>query len=131
MPTQQRRTRQRADVLDALVTEGEFVSAQLLHARMSAAGVDVGLTTVYRALAALVDAGRADSIREDNGTRLFRHRPGPQHRHYLLCRCCGRSEPLDAHAVEEWAERLADATGYAGLRHTLEVDGVCGPCSRE
>lgn len=116
-------------MLRALVDQREFVSAQTLHSRMAEAGIDVGLTTVYRALAGLVEAGRADCIREQNGTRLFRYRPGPQHRHYLVCRSCGRSEPLDARVIEEWAEHLSAVTGYTGLRHTLEVDGICEPCT--
>lgn len=126
---QERHTQRRADVLSALAAAGEFVSAQGLYARMTATGTRVGLTTVYRALAALAENGRADSIREENGTRLFRHRPGPEHLHYLVCRSCGRSEPLETGEVEEWAERVAATSGYTQLRHTLEVDGVCGPCA--
>lgn len=125
----ERHARRRADVLRALAATGEFVSAQGLYARMTTAGARVGLSTVYRALATLAAAGQADSIREENGTRLFRHRPGPQHRHYLVCRDCGHSEPLETGAVEEWAGHLAATSGYTQLRHTLEVDGICDSCT--
>lgn len=127
----ERHARRRADVLRALTAVGDFVSAQGLYARMTATGARVGLSTVYRALAILAETGQVDSIREENGTRLFRHRPEPQHhRHYLVCRSCGRSEPLETGTVEEWAERLAATSGYADLRHILEVDGICGPCAQ-
>ncbi|GGP72658.1 hypothetical protein GCM10010214_54650 [Streptomyces abikoensis] len=60
-----------------------FVSAQALHKRLVADGSSVGLSTVCRTLPALAEAGRADIFRDTNGERLFRHRPGPDHRHYL------------------------------------------------
>jgi Fur family ferric uptake transcriptional regulator len=124
----QRRTRQRASIQHALIEQEGFVSAQALHTSLRANGVHIGLTTVYRALAALADAGHADTMREDNGVRLFRHRPGSQHRHYLFCRECGSSEPLETGILEEWFERLGRRTGYAELRHTVEVDGICVTC---
>jgi Fur family ferric uptake transcriptional regulator len=123
-----RNSRRRAQVLRALIEHGDFVSAQTLHAGLAAAGANIGLTTVYRALTSLHAKGRLDCVRQDDGTRLYRHRPGPQHRHYLVCRICARSEPLDSHVVEEWAEFLARSSGYAQLRHTLEVDGICPAC---
>jgi Fur family ferric uptake transcriptional regulator len=123
-----RRTAQRAEVARALVHSDGFVSAQALHAAMVAGGSRVGLTTVYRALAALAESGHADTVREPNGERLYRHRPGEEHRHYLICRSCGRSEPVDTALVEDWAARLAGETGYAELHHTLELSGICAPC---
>jgi len=123
-----RATRQRAEVLQALTGADDFVSAQALHAAMLSAGSAVGLTTIYRALAALVETGRADTVRDPAGERLYRHRPGAEHRHYLICRTCGKSEPIDTAAVEDWTEQLARLTGYAEVRHTLELDGICAPC---
>lgn len=67
-------------------------------------------------------------MREPNGERLYRHRPGEEHRHYLICRSCGSSEPVDTALVEIWASHLAGETGYADLHHTLELSGICGPC---
>ncbi|MFD6434683.1 hypothetical protein ACFWFC_18380, partial [Streptomyces venezuelae] len=61
-------------------------------------------------------------------TRLYLRRPTEEHRHYLICRDCGRSRAVDAGAVEAWAGRLAESTGFAELEHTLELSGVCGPC---
>jgi Fur family ferric uptake transcriptional regulator len=127
-PAGRRRTAQRTEVARALVRADGFVSAQSLHAAMAAGGSRVGLTTVYRALATLAETGHADTVREPNGERLYRHRPGQEHRHYLICRICGHSEPVDTTLVEGWAGRLAEETGYADLHHTLELSGICEPC---
>lgn len=126
-----RATRQRAEVAQGLTRAGDFVSAQTLRAAMLTAGSAVGLTTVYRALAALVESGQADTVRDPGGERRYRFRPGPEHRHYLMCRTCGQSEPVDTAVVEDWTEQLARRTGYAGVRHTLELDGICAPCQHD
>jgi Fur family ferric uptake transcriptional regulator len=123
-----RSTRQRRAVLDALGRCPEFVSAQELHALLTDAGGTVGLTTVYRTLRELHRAGLVDVVRDDSGERLYLRRPTDEHRHYLICRCCGRSQPVDAEAVERWAAGLAEATGFAELEHTLELSGVCADC---
>ncbi|WP_307840471.1 transcriptional repressor [Streptomyces sp. G44] len=125
-----RRTPQRAAVLEILGRCREFVSAQELHALLTGLGSTVGLTTVYRALRELDRAGLVDIVRDESGERLYLRRPTDEHRHYLICRRCGRSRPVDARAVEAWAERLAENTGFAELEHTLELSGVCRPCRR-
>lgn len=124
-----RHSRQRSEVLRALIDQGGFISAQTLHALLCAAGSNIGLTTVYRALTSLDATGTLDCVRQQDGTRLYRHRPSLQHRHYLLCRSCGRSEELDAEVFEQWAEQLARLCGFTRLRHTLEVDGICPSCA--
>jgi Fur family ferric uptake transcriptional regulator len=123
-----RRTAQRAGVVRALIDHGGFVSARALHGILETHGARVGLNTVYRTLAALVGAGRADVVRDRGGERLFRHRPFPEHQHYLLCRVCGLSTPVDSEAVESWAERVAEASGFAEVEHTVELTGLCPQC---
>jgi Fur family ferric uptake transcriptional regulator len=123
-----RRTAQRTSVVRALIDHGGFVGARALHDVLKIQGTRVGLNTVYRTLAALVDAGRADVVRDRGGERLFRHRPFPEHQHYLLCRACGLSIPVDSEAVEIWAERVADVSGFAEVEHTVELTGLCPQC---
>ncbi|MGW3102930.1 Fur family transcriptional regulator [Streptomyces sp. NPDC001100] len=123
-----RRTAQRAYVVRALINHGGFVGARALHGILEAGGARVGLNTVYRTLAALVGAGRADVVRDRGGERLFRHRPFPEHQHYLLCRVCGLGTPVDSEAVERWAEGVAEASGFAEVEHTVELTGLCPRC---
>ncbi|MFJ4183819.1 Fur family transcriptional regulator [Kitasatospora sp. NPDC089509] len=123
-----RLTPQRAEVLRALAACEDFVSAQLLHAGLLTTGSRVGLSTVYRTLTALAAVGRADVVRDTNGEKLFRHRPGADHRHYLICRRCGLSRPVDAAPVETWADHIAATSGFADVQHTVELSGVCADC---
>jgi Fur family ferric uptake transcriptional regulator len=123
-----RTTQQRRAVTRALVGCQDFVSAQELHALLVADGHAIGLTTVYRALRELEADGGVDVVREETGGRLYRLRPADGHRHYLMCRDCGRSRPVDSEAVEEWASRIAADTGFAAVEHTVELTGICAGC---
>ncbi len=123
-----RPTRQRTTVLRALAAADGFVSAQILHAGLLSDGARVGLSTVYRALTAFAQAGRADVVRDQGGERLFRYRPGTGHRHYLICRQCGLSVPVDSSLVESWAEHVGADADFADVRHTVELTGTCSGC---
>ncbi len=124
-----RPTPQRTEILQALADCQEFISAQLLHAGLLAVGSRVGLSTVYRTLTALATAGRADVVRDANGERLFRYRPDDDHRHYLICRQCGISVPVDSALVETWADQIARTSGFADVQHTVELTGTCTSCT--
>ncbi|MEU7657838.1 Fur family transcriptional regulator [Streptomyces lincolnensis] len=123
-----RTTRQRRAVLRVLAGCQDFVSAQELHALLVAEAHSIGLTTVYRALRDLEADGGVDVVRDEAAGRLYRSRPTDGHRHYLICRDCGRSRPVESGVVEEWADRIAADTGFAAVRHTVELTGLCADC---
>lgn len=124
-----RPTTQRAEVLQALIDCEDFISAQTLHAVLMSAGSTVGLSTVYRTLSALTASGRTEVVRDGRGERFYRYRSGPEHRHFLICRSCGLSHPLDAAAVELWTEQVARTYGFADVQHTIELSGRCAGCA--
>lgn len=123
-----RNTRQRTAV-SALLAEVEgFHSAQDLHAMLRDRGERVGLTTVYRTLQGLADAGEIDVMRPPGGENLYR-RCSEGHHHHLVCRSCGRTVEVAGPAVETWADRVAAQHGYADVSHTLEIFGTCPACT--
>ena len=91
-------------------------------------GERVGLTTVYRTLQALADAGEIDVMRPPGGEHLYR-RCSEGHHHHLVCRRCGRTVEVEGPAVERWADQVAAEHGYADVSHTLEIFGTL-PCVR-
>jgi Fur family ferric uptake transcriptional regulator len=124
-----RNTRQRAAV-NAVFDELEgFHSAQDVHARMRASGDTIGLSTVYRAVQALVDDGELDTIRTDNGEAIYR-RCSARHHHHLVCRSCGLTVEVEGPTVERWADRVAGEHGFVDVKHTLEIFGTCADCHR-
>jgi Fur family ferric uptake transcriptional regulator len=123
-----RNTRQRSAV-SALLTEVDgFHSAQDLHAMLRDRGTRIGLTTVYRTLQALAEAGEIDVMRPIDGEHLYR-RCSNGHHHHLVCRKCGRTVEVVGPTVETWADKVAAEHGYADVSHTLEIFGTCSECA--
>ncbi|MGH3664004.1 MAG: Fur family transcriptional regulator [Micromonosporaceae bacterium] len=123
-----RSTRQRAALIALLCELDTFCSAQELHTRLQERGERIGLTTVYRTLQALADAGEIDVMRPAGGEHVYR-RCSKQHHHHLVCRSCGHTVEVEGPAVERWADRVAAEHGYAQVSHTLEIFGLCPPCA--
>ena len=127
--TATRNTRQRADILALLREVDGARSAQQLYLMLRERDVKVGLTTVYRTLQMLVDAGEADTTRLPGGEQLFRL-CSRSHHHHLVCRGCGRTAEVAGPAVERWADRVAAEHGFTDVGHTVEIFGTCAACAR-
>jgi Fur family ferric uptake transcriptional regulator len=127
-PPQVRSTRQRAAVSAVLDELDGFRSAQDLHAMLRQRGEGIGLTTVYRTLQALSEAGEVDVLRTDDGESVYR-RCSTGHHHHLVCRSCGRTVEVEGPTVERWADRVATENGFVDVSHTLEVFGTCDACA--
>lgn len=115
-------------VRQGLAAAGTFVSAQDLHARLRAAGHRIGLTTVYRALAAMAGGGEADVLTAD-GQQVYRACGTGEHHHHLVCRSCGKTVEVSGPAVERWAEAIGGEHGFVDITHTVEVVGTCADCA--
>ncbi|HEX6501407.1 MAG TPA: transcriptional repressor [Micromonosporaceae bacterium] len=125
---QQRTTRQRSAVSALLSAVDGFHSAQELHAMLRERGERVGLTTVYRTLQSLADAGEIDVMRLPGGEHLYR-RCSEGHHHHLVCRACGRTVEVEGPTVEHWADRTAERYGFVDISHTFEIFGTCPACA--
>lgn len=130
-PVRGRSTRQRAAVAAALAEVDEFRSAQELHDMLRHRGESVGLTTVYRTLQSLADAGDVDVLRTTDGEAVYRRCSTGEHHHHLVCRVCGKAVEVDGPAVERWAESIATEHGFVDVAHTVEVFGTCADCAAE
>jgi Fur family transcriptional regulator, ferric uptake regulator len=123
-----RATKQRAAVATLMGQLKDFRSAQEIHEELRSRGEGIGLTTVYRTLQTLADAGEVDVLRTDSGEALYR-RCSAHHHHHLVCRHCGRTVEVEGPAVETWAERVAAEHGFSSVSHTVEIMGTCDDCT--
>lgn len=128
IPNTTRSTRQRGEVLALLEETDGSHSAQQLHQMLRERGAQVGLTTVYRTLQLLVDAGEVDGTRLPGGEQLFR-KCSQSHHHHLVCRTCGKTVEVAGPAVERWADRVAAEHGFTDVGHTIEIFGTCTDCA--
>lgn len=107
-----------------------FSSTQAVHELMKNQGESVGLSTVYRNLQTMAEAGEIDFIRNQDGEMLYRH-CGRVHHHHLVCRRCGRAEELSGDVVEAWVAQAASDHGYTQVSHEVEIFGICSTCAHE
>ncbi len=121
-------TRQRVAVGEILTALPDFRSAQDIHAALRDRGESIGLATVYRTLALMVDLGEVDTLVRDDGETLYR-RCSDRHHHHLVCRRCGRTVEIAGPVVEAWADAVATHHGFTDVDHRLELVGLCAECS--
>lgn len=124
-----RATRQRSAVAAALDDVEDFRSAQDLYGMLRQSGHAVGLSTVYRTLQILSEAGEVDVLRTADGEAVYR-RCSQGHHHHLVCRQCARAIEVEGPTVEHWAAAVAGQHGFADIAHTLEIFGTCADCTR-
>jgi len=122
-----RATRQRLTVLKALRERSDAVTAQDLHAELRAAREPVGLTTVYRTLTALGEAGFLDTFARE-GEQAFRL-CGDQHHHHLVCEVCNAVVELESDQVENWVRSVASRHGFSVTGHRADIFGICSGCA--
>lgn len=123
------RSRQRYAVLLALAHIPGFISAQDLYTRMRHTNDRIGLSTVYRALHTLADAGHIDTIRSATGEQLFQWCPNPGCTHFLVCSHCDNHIPIDTRPVQHWATTLAAHHGFTNIDLHIELTGTCPDCT--
>ncbi len=87
--------------------------------------------TVYRALDFLIEAGlvhRLDSLNAYIGC------PDPARSHagqFLICRSCRTVVELDDPDIDAVVAKKAGRLGFTSVHQMLEVQGLCGNCSRK
>ncbi|GAA2400819.1 hypothetical protein GCM10010191_05030 [Actinomadura vinacea] len=121
-------TPRRRRVLEALAVQRRPVGAHELYVELTRRGHRVGVSTVYRTLSALADAGLVHVFVRDSETRYRLCAPG---RHYhLVCRRCGGVQEHPAGDDGDWLDGVTAAGGFRPDPHQIEVQGVCGRCLR-
>lgn len=124
----QRRTRQRAEIRDAVEASQAFATSQEIHDRLRHSGSTVGLATVYRALQAMAAGGEVDTIRTPDGQVAYRTCT-PGHHHHLVCRGCGKTVEIDLPGLESQTRAIAHEYGFAEIDHEVEFFGTCADCT--
>ena len=88
----------------------------------------LGLATVYRSLAILVDLHMVRRVHRDDGCRAYVP-SSPGHRHVLICRDCQRAVDFPGGSdLQSLIDRIEVATGYEVDDHLLQLSGVCAAC---
>lgn len=124
-------TQERRRIVDYVFSHHDHFDADDLldNLRRTGDGAKVSRPTVYRTLAALVEAGLLRKMVLD-GRSVYEHDYGyPQHDH-LHCEQCGKLIEFHSEEVEQIRNAVARAHQFRVLGHRLIIDGICADCSR-
>ena len=122
-------TPQRAHVLRMLLESGDHLTADEIWERTKGALPGLELSTVYRTLDALREAGLVVESRLPEGPRIFEARVG-QHSHFL-CDVCGRIFHLPSRVDASLVETLEESAEEFEVREVRVVAvGLCSSCAR-
>ncbi len=124
-------TRGRRRVIDTVAGADGPRTASEIYAAL----VTVPLSSLYRSLGVLTDAGvLALHHGADETTRYELSESLSEHHHHLVCVSCGvitdvaASEEQEA-TVDHLVDALADTAGFAVTGHRLEIEGRCARCA--
>ncbi len=123
-----KRTPARISILRTLSGGYRLLSIDEIYQALSKqAGRTPDRATLYRSIQKMEEAGLVRSVNLGDG-QLRYELDGPEVKHHhLVCRDCGRVEPVYVALPEDSFEGVS-AKGYTGVTHQLEFFGVCPRC---
>ena len=125
-----RQSSRRDRIVQTFLSVKGHASAEELLAQVRKFDPRVGLTTVYRTLKLMTQAGLALERKFGGPVSTFEPaRPGGHHDH-LICRQCGRIIEFENRAIEELQEDVARHYRFKVGSHILELYGVCARCAK-
>lgn len=122
-----RMTPQRQMIVEAIAAAEGHVSAEDVHARVSARFPQVNLSTVYRTLDLLQDLGLVRHTHFDDGIALY-HRADEAHHQHLVCRRCGAEQELAVDELRPLAEALRRRYRFEPDLAHFAIVGLCARC---
>jgi Fur family ferric uptake transcriptional regulator len=123
-----RLTSQRKLVLKALTRAEDHVSAEDILAQVQAADPKLNISTVYRTLEALEDAGIAYHSHLGHGMSQWHVSVDAESHQHLVCERCGRVERIDLEAFLPYQRALKKQFGFRADPRHFAVFGQCRNC---
>jgi Fur family transcriptional regulator, ferric uptake regulator len=125
-----RRTEQRDLILEIFLSTEEHLTCEGLHGLVHKKDPFVGLTTVYRTLKLLTEAGLAREVRFGDNRTYYEHHYNHEHHDHMICTECGKVIEFFSPAIEDLQDQMASNFGFKPTHHSLRLWGVCSDCKR-
>lgn len=106
------------------------IGAYDILACYNADGAKAAPPTVYRALEFLIEQGLVHRIESMNA---YIGCSGPGHdlaRQFLICTECGQAAEVEDVSLDRMLIERARDNGFAVIRHTVEMIGLCADCQK-
>lgn len=118
-----------SDVLNVLHKHDRPMTAYAILDQMKLDEPDLAAPTVYRALAALTDQGRAhrlESLKSFVPCRCDHHAAAPV---LAICEDCGMVEEHDGTPLLAKLSAISAQSRFTPSRHIVEIHGLCQDCT--
>jgi len=118
-----------SDILGVLRSSKAPMTAYQILGRLQKDEPDIAPPTVYRALTALTDQGRAhklESLKAFVPCRCDHNQSLPV---LTICEACGQVEEHDGGSLLPNLMSLVSASNFVPKRHVFELHGHCGTCA--
>ena len=121
-------TKGRVMILQVLSKANKSMNVENILDECKAQGIDINLSTVYRAVELFEEKGIVDKFPLNDGVFSYRIR-GEEHKHLLQCSVCHKEVevPCPFRQIEEIVQ---SETGFTMLEHNLVMKGICENCKR-
>lgn len=119
-------TKGRKTILEILTEADKSLGVEAILKECKEKGVNINLSTVYRALEIFEKKGVVDRFTVNDGIASYKLK-GKEHKHMLQCSICNKrvEVPCPMKQVEEMVET---ETGFLLTEHNLIMKGVCEEC---
>jgi Fur family ferric uptake transcriptional regulator len=125
-----RRTGQRDLIFEIFLSTEEHLTSEDLHRLVHKRDPTVGLTTVYRTLKLLTEAGLAREVRFGDNKTYYEHHYNHDHHDHMICTECGKVIEFFSAAIEDLQDQMASNFGFKPTHHSLRMWGVCEDCQQ-
>lgn len=123
-----RRTGQRELILEIFLETEEHLTSEDLYLLVHKHDDTIGLTTVYRTLKLLTEAGLAREVRFGDNKTYYEHHYNHDHHDHMICTQCGRVIEFFSAEIEALQDEMADKFGFKPTHHSLRMWGLCDEC---
>ncbi len=122
-------TPQRQLILDAICAGHGHTTLEEIAARVRAKSPAINRATIYRTLDFLQMLHLVVALEWDGQT--YYEIAGAEPHHHLICRECGRTEPLERALLDRLTRAVQRRQGFTVDMDHVTLSGVCARCRRK
>lgn len=122
-------SKQREIILDTLSKNAIHPTAEALLEFLKRDDSNVGMTTLYRNLNQLADAGLIKKIDGLEPSAHFDHNTF-EHYHFI-CEKCKKVYDIPSSVAPDLVKNTTEATGFDIISHDIVFHGICSECKRK
>jgi Fur family transcriptional regulator, ferric uptake regulator len=122
-------TKQREIIFETLLNTDKHLTAEELYTKVMAdyPEENIGIATVYRALAFLEESNLISSISLNKDGKKFESNTKEHHDH-LICTKCDKIIEFVDEDIEKKQETIAKKYNFTLTDHTMYLYGICKEC---